>query len=118
MDIIDSRPPADDALDLDALDPGIRATARWLRNNGFTVSFAGRGGANDDGEPTPPHVFCNVSPPEMLVAEARRLAQLVDQAQLGLGDDDIVVSASYDHVADVASVALINVHDGMLPWVS
>jgi hypothetical protein len=135
MDIIDSRPPADDAIDFDALDPGIRAVVRWLRRNGFNTCDSGDGESKltrFDLEPadiacalTYPHVFMVVEPADMLVPEADRLRALVEGAGLqvlAIGEARsggwAHIEARYDPANGVGLIALLNVHDGMLPWVS
>jgi hypothetical protein len=118
MDAIDARTPAAAAaeLDYDTFDPRIRATVRWMRRNGFTVAHAGVTEADSDGEHPIPYVSCTVTPPEMLVDEARRMATIVSDVPFSPAYEVAVVSASFDHRTDTAHLSLLNIHDGMLPW--
>lgn len=130
MEIIDSIPDTDEQpLDYDTLDPGIRAVVRWLRRNGFDTCDSGDGKSKPpewfaEGEALRfPHVSCVVEPPDMLITEADRLHQLVTGAGIVLNhiSDEGVwprIEASYCPGSRVAILALLNVHDGMLPWVS
>ena len=68
-------------LDYEQLDPGIRATVRWLREHGFETVDSGDGSkaAHMECALDVPNVFIRVAP-EKLVAEADRLRDLLAEA--------------------------------------
>lgn len=109
-----------DDFDLNKLDPGIRDTVAFLRDNGFETTDSGDGSKADTMEcALPVPNVAMVVHPHKLVAEADRLAQLIMATGHPLaecGDDDAAtaeIQASYDPVTRTGVIVAINF---VVPW--
>lgn len=109
-----------DDLDINELDPGIRDTVAFLRDNGFETCDSGDGSKADDMACALP--VANVAiivPADKLVSEADRLAQLIlatGHPLAAIGDDDPAtaeIQASYDPMNRGAIIQVINF---IVPW--
>jgi len=113
---------ADEPVDYELLDAGIRRTVRLLRDNGFRTCDSGDGtkAAEMDCAVGYPMVAM-LAEPGVLVAEADRLHALmlangIDIREPGPEEDDVpVIDASYDPASRVAVIVLVGVADHHLP---
>ena len=108
------------ALDVAALDPGIRETVRRLRAAGFGTTDSGDGVTKlpDAAEVLAfPHVTirCDLT---RLVEETRRLHNLLTANWIAaepVGRGPVWIQASYDPADDVATIMLAGVDDKSWP---
>lgn len=106
-------------LRLDVLDPGIRQTVAWLRENGFETTDSGDGVTKTQkGWPTEgvldfPHVFMVVDESK-LEAEARRLRNLL-WARLGRQPEPGMIQATFDPADGSRIIMLAHVADDDFP---
>ncbi|XXX79134.1 hypothetical protein WMF30_10210 [Sorangium sp. So ce134] len=110
---------------IDNLDPGIRRTVHWLRENGFETTDSGDGVSKfQDDEPMEgaleyPHVVCIVDG-ERLTSEADRLADLVAERGVEVVPNgrrepgQAEVQASYDPADEGGILVLAGVGDAEL----
>ncbi len=72
-------------MDLSTLNPGIRETVRWLRQNEFDTCDSGDGETRDhECDLDRPYVHIEVGPSQ-LIAEMRRLGFLLEQVGVKVG---------------------------------
>jgi hypothetical protein len=119
------------AVDLLKLDPGVRLTVAWLRDQGFETTDSGDGktklaeypsisDAIQDGLRDEPHVVIRVAPDE-LIAESDRLESLLMKVGVRLEEqppDSYVAGphaqATYDPANRIAFIDIVNLTDELL----
>lgn len=109
---------------MENLNPGIRRSVAWLRDNGFVTIDSGDGETHDFPCDQPiPFVACQVDP-LLLSVEADRLAALLATKQIPVvpfaenededDPDTVTISASYDPADGIAVIQASRLHDRLL----
>lgn len=113
-------------IDLEGLDPGIRQTVQFLRNNGFETTDSGDGKSKFHGEECECALpFPNVAiqtEPDQLIHDADRLRGLLEAHGISieetgdpLEDPRVAIQASYDPATKVGIIVVFNLDDDKLP---
>jgi hypothetical protein len=103
-----------------ALDPGIRRTVKWLRENGFETTDSGDGSkaATMECALNYPNVAIRIDDPDALQFEADRLYELLSGRDIDLApqgtDCEPYIQATYDPADGSAILLLMYVNDELL----
>lgn len=104
----------------DEMNPGIRQTVKWLRDNGFQTTDSGDGKTGDCECDHPyPYVAMTVTNPDRLISETLRLVDLLNDQGItieAMTEENVtpVVQASYDAGDGYAVIFMANVDDAKL----
>lgn len=114
----------DDDIDYTTLDPGIRATVRWLRENGFHTVDSGDGAHKgslgwDEDEYLPVAHVCMLVRPEVMREETLRLVELLADRGImvypqSVDENRPEMIAQFDPASGTCTLVLSGVSDALL----
>lgn len=107
-----------DAVDYDAMNPGIRRTVRWLRTHGFRTCDSGDG-ATHDHECDRDYAYVAIRDDDRPDETATRLLGLLREMgitveQIGV-DGGVWIQSSFDPVTGIGIVDVSHLSDAVLP---